>query len=234
MSPRRGLIVGAVAIVGLAGVIVLSRGGGGEQASTASAPSAVTDISAPRLVRLGATTPGPTSERDGMPAGFAQSEAGATAAAMAFASAPQRWMYLDDAGVERAVRAIATTSAAPRLAADVVAEVGAAREGLVAAAGPVWWLVRPLATNVEAVRADYARVAVWIVTVLSAADVAMPQSEWRTVTLELRWEADDWRVDSITDAPGPTPMAGPRDRTWAPEPFAESLQGFVRVGETAP
>ena len=74
----------------------------------------------------------------------------------------------------------------------------------------------------------------WVVTILSAADVAMPQSEWRTVTLELRWERGDWRVDGITDVAGPTPMVGPRDRPWAPEPFADALAGFVRVGESAP
>jgi hypothetical protein len=154
-------------------------------------------------------------------------------AAMAYASAPQRWMYLDDAGVASAVDAIATTAAAPRLTTDVLDEVRVAREGLTAAAGPVWWLVRPLATNVVTQRDGYARVSVWVVTILSAADVAMPQSEWRTVTLELRWERGDWRVDGITDVAGPTPMVGPRDRPWAPEPFADALTGFVRVGEAA-
>jgi hypothetical protein len=146
----------------------------------------------------------------------------------------QRWLYLDDAAVERSVRAIATPTAADRLVDEVRSEVAAAREGLSSAAGPIWWIVRPLATNVEAHRADYARVAVWVVSVLSAADVAMPQSEWRTVTLELRWMDDAWLVDGIVDVAGPTPMLGPRDRPWAPEELDDALAGFVRIGEDSP
>lgn len=169
-----------------------------------------------------------------MPAGFSSTIDGARAAAIAYATASQRWMYLDDVGVEAAVSGIATSAAAPRLAAEVVDEVRVAREGLVSSPGRVWWIVRPLATRVETHRAGSARVAVWVVSVLSAPDVAMPQSDWRTVTLELEWERGDWRVDGIQDSAGPTPMLGPRDRPWAPEQLDESLDGFERIGVGQP
>ena len=53
----------------------------------------------------------------------------------------------------------------------------------------------------------------WTVTVLSAEDVAAPQSEWITVTIDLAWVDGDWRVDAVRDTPGPTPMSGPERPT---------------------
>jgi hypothetical protein len=163
-----------------------------------------------------------------MPVGFSRDEAGARAAAMTYAAASQRWLYLDDGAVNAAVAAIATPSAAPALARDVLDDVRMARESLATSAGRVWWFVRPLAVNVETYTPARARVAVWTVTVLSASDVALPQSDWTTVTIDLAWDGD-WRVDAITDEPGPTPMLGPRDQPWQPEPFDDALDGFERV-----
>ena len=219
MISRRWISVAALAASAVVGFLLARAGATTSDPAPASVPTTV----APRLVQVAesASSPG-------------RSEDGARDAAIEVVAASQRWLYLDDADVERSVRAIATSASADRLAAEVRGEVAAAREGLASAAGPIWWIVRPLATNVEAHRSDYARVAVWVVSVLSAADVAMPQSEWRTLTLELRWVDDEWRVDGITDVAGPTPMVGPRDRPWAPEELDDALAGFVRTGEDAP
>lgn len=223
MTRRGWAVVAAIVLsVGLLAGVVLRDGA--RAAAPAAAVPATTALAPTR-----SAGPGPSAERDGMPAGFARSEAGARAAATAYASASQRWMYFDDASVKAAVTAIATKDAALRLTADVLDEVRTAREGLTGSTGRVWWIVRPLATHVETVRADTARVAVWVVSVLSASDVAMPQSDWRTVTVELRWEDGDWRVDGVRDSAGPTPMLGPRDRPWPPEQLDESLDGFERI-----
>lgn len=210
-------------------VLILRAGPGG----TSSAPTATTTTAA-TPGGLERTDPGPSTERAGIPVGFARNEAGARAAALTYATASQRWMYFDDGGVERAVRAIASSASTARLAAEVGDEVRAAREGLTGAAGRVWWIVRPLATRVESHGRDAARVSVWVVSLLSAADVAMPQSDWRTVTIELVWENGDWRVDGIRDSAGPTPMLGPRDRPWPPEQLDASLDGFARLDVGAP
>lgn len=197
--------------------------------ASAREAEATSTTAAPVLRRMEGAGPGPRTERAGMPAGFTRSEAGARAAAISYATASQRWLYFDDAAVETAVRAIATTAATPRLSTEVVDDVRVAREGLIGATGRVWWIVRPLAARVETGRGDRARVAVWVVSMLSASDAAVPQSDWRTVTLELAWERGDWRVDGIRDSPGPTPMLGPRDRPWAPEQLDEALDGFERI-----
>ena len=150
-------------------------------------------------------------------------------AALAYASASQQWLYLDDEAIGAAIRDIATPAAVDRLVRQTVEEVTVARDALVHAAGPVWWFVRPLASRVT-VDGGRAAVSVWLVTVLSAADVALPQADWVTLDLELVWRDGRWLLEWIEDRPGPTPTSGVRDEPWQPEPFDDALVGFERVG----
>lgn len=175
------------------------------------------------------STAGAVSQQAGMAIGFSRSEEGAVAAAVAHATASQRWLYFTDDEIRAAVAEIATPVAAGRLAADVVAEIGLARDQLGASPGRVWWLVRPMAWRLEHHGSDEASVSVWVVTVLAAAEVAAPQTEWLTVTIDLAWVDGDWRVNGVRDAPGPTPIAGPRDQPWDAGPFDEALAGFTRM-----
>ena len=151
-------------------------------------------------------------------------------AAIEYATASQRWLYLTDEQIEAAVRSIAVPSAGDRLSEETVAELSVAREALARAAGPVWWFVRPLAVRTELIGDERAEVSVWVVTVLSAADVAVPQADWVTLDLELVRDGDRWLLESITDTPGPTPVSGVRDDPWQPEPFDDALAGFERIG----
>lgn len=154
---------------------------------------------------------------------------GAREAALAYASASQQWLYFDDDAIDEAIRDIATPAAADRLVRETVSEISVAHDALVHAAGPVWWFVRPLASRVT-VEDDRAEASVWVVTVLSAADVALPQADWLTLDLDLAWAGGRWLLESIDDRSGPTPMSGVRDEPWQPEPFDEALHGFERVG----
>jgi hypothetical protein len=170
-----------------------------------------------------------TLSAEGIAGGITRDSEGASRAAVAYATASQEWLYLTDQQITDAVTAIATQASAQRLASDVVDDVRAARERLGKSAGRVWWLVRPLAWRVSAQTPDEATVEVWILTVLSAQEVAAPQTEFATVTVELAWSDDDWRVDAVRDTPGPTPMTGPNDQPWDAEPFDKSLNGFTRI-----
>lgn len=184
--------------------------------------------SAPRPT-VPAGVAGPVAERAGVPVGFGRDERGAVAAGVAYSVAPQRWLYFTDEEISSALAEIATPIARPRLTDDVLTDVRLAREQLGTSPGRVWWLVRPLAWRVERFSPDEARVAVWTVTVLSAAGVAAPQTEWVTVTVDLAWVDGDWRVDAVRDTPGPTPQTGPKDQPWDAVPFDESLAGFTRM-----
>lgn len=157
-------------------------------------------------------------------------ETAAVAAALDLAAASQDWLYLSDAELEAAVRAVAAPASADRLVAETVAEVALARDALARSSGRVWWVVRPLAWRVDAVTPGRAQVTVWTVSVLSAADVAMPQSDWTTTVFDLQWDGRRWLLVSTVDTPGPSPQLGGRDEAWEPEPFDDAMAGFIRVG----
>ena len=195
------------------------------------------------VVSPGSDPPPPTSEAvagdprlDSSPAartddgGDGHPTSTVTEAAVEYATASQRWLYLTDEQIDDAVRSIAVPSAGDRLSEETVAELSVAREALAHAAGPVWWFVRPLAVRAELIGDERAEVSVWVVTVLSAADVAVPQADWVTLELDLVRHGDRWLLESITDIPGPTPVSGVRDDPWQPEPFDDALVGFERIG----
>lgn len=157
-------------------------------------------------------------------------EDSAVDAALQLAAAPQRWLYLTDTELSAAVREVALPRAADRLVADVTGEVGLVRDALRQSTGRVWWVVRPLAWRVEEFAADRASVSVWTVSILSASDVALPQSDWFTSRFDLEWAGGQWQLVATRDEPGPTPQLGGRDKAWQPEPFDDALAGFTRVG----
>lgn len=221
---RRRMIVLALIPVAMmiAGSLLLLTGRP-DGAESVAAPRSGIDGEAAAPASPAGDLPGPGSVR------YPNDETGAAAAAVDYASAPQDWLYLDDDQIAAAVAEIASPSAVGRLTDEVLADVGAARTGLGASPGRVWWLVRPLAWRVEQVSVSEATVAVWVVTVLSAQEVAAPQAEWVTVTVELAWIDGTWRVDAVRDTPGPTPMVGPDDEPWQALHFDEALDGFTRI-----
>lgn len=165
----------------------------------------------------------------GGPEEAGRDESGVVQAAVAYTAASQRWLYMTDDEVTQAVTGIATPESGDRLAHEVVEEVRTARDQLGLSPGRVWWLVHPLAWRVESFSRDEASVAVWTMTVLSAREVAVPQTAWMTVTVDLEWTGGAWRVDAVRDRPGPTPMTGPRDDPWESSPFDDALDGFTRL-----
>lgn len=209
------LLTGAALLGALAGAALWSSGAPAEPQPAADAPAAAAAAKVDQDV--------PSGRRASPTEGTARD------AALAYASASQQWLYLEDEAIEAAIREVTTDGAADRLVRQTVSEIGVAREALVHAAGPVWWFVRPLATRVT-VGEGRAAASVWIVTVLSAPGVALPQADWLTLDLELVWRDGRWLLESIEDRPGPTPTSGVRDDPWQPELFAEALSGFERLG----
>jgi hypothetical protein len=175
------------------------------------------------------STPDGDATAAGVPGGFGHDETGAVAASLAYTALSQRWLYASDDEVAAMVAGVAAPHAEERLTREVLAEVRTARRELAASPGRVWWLVHPLAWKTLAYSPSAASVAVWTVTVLSAAEVAAPQAEWMTVTVDLSWTDGGWRVETVNDRPGPTPMTGPRDDPWDAEPFDDALAGFTRL-----
>ena len=143
-----------------------------------------------------------------MPIGWSRDAIGARAAA---ASAVSLTGDLARAGfITRSdmIRVLASRRYGPTLADLSAAQLDAfiddlAGEGLT----PAQLLLQelPLTALVESASADTATVQVWALLVAGGDRLGSPKQLWRTVTVELVWEAGDWHVDGWTARPGPTP-----------------------------
>lgn len=220
-SARRGLGFSAVVVTALVAGVFLARTSGNAPAKSGREQAAVRG----HRPANGAADLNPSTDPEG--------EAGAVDAALRYASASQQWLYLTDEQIRSEVAAVADPSSAARLSDDVVADISMVRPQLAGANGRVWWVVRPLAWRVDRFGGEAARVAVWLVTVLSATGIAAPQAEFVTVSLDLERFEGRWRVSDVSDRPGPTPITGAKDQPWDAEPFDAALHGFTRLGEGA-
>jgi hypothetical protein len=221
MAWTRPRVIAVVATVVLIGGVLVVR--------TSSTPAGSAGDPTPPI-EDGPSVPTAALAAEQPSAGSGGDERGAASTALELAAAAQDWLYLSDDDLEVAVRAVAVPASADRLVDETVAEVGLARDALARSPGRVWWVVRPLAWRVDTFTSGRAQVSVWAVSVLSAADVAMPQSDWTTTVFDLEWDGSRWRLVAAFDTPGPTPQLGGRDAPWEPEPFDDFLSGFTRVG----
>lgn len=202
---RRHASVAAAAVLVIA-VVVLRIATASDNADevpqpVATAATARTEVSAPI---------GPLRVDDvGVPHGWRHDREGALAAAL---TAVRLTGPIARAGfITRAdmIASITTEHFGPQLAAasagqldDMTIELGAAS----VAPGDVLWSEIPLTATVTATNDEVARVSVWAVLVVAVPEIGAPRQMWRTVTIDLAWEAGDWKIDGWTAVPGPTPL----------------------------
>lgn len=167
--------------------------------------------------------------------GWPHSPAGAEQAALAAVRLTGR---IAKAGfISRAdlIRSIASDSFGPKLAsasgsqlAEMTTELGAAK----VAPADLVWAELPLTSRVTAATEGVATVDVWSVLIVGVPGKGAPRQVWRTVTVTLVWERDDWRIDNWTTVPGPTPALAPtaaisdistiaKQLDWAPAAVGE-------------
>lgn len=219
-SPVVVIVVGAVATAVVVGAVLMRAGepGSTEDRGPATGARGVDPEVERNDASDRAATPGAGADTDPVDA------------AIAHVTASQEWLYFTDGELDAAIRSVTTPASADRLATEALAEVAIARDRLGGSSGRVWWIVRPLAWQVDHQAGDSARVSVWVVTILSAVDVAAPQSEFATVTVDVELVDGEWLVDDVLETPGPTPMTGPMDLAWDAVPFDDALDGFTRIG----
>ena len=118
---RRGLVVGLTASVALLAVAALlgwlGRPAGTAAGGRGAAPARSVSSSAPLAADGAAASEGGDAGAVGG-GGFARDEAGAAEAALAYAAASQRWLYLREDQVAEAVAQIAAPRAWPRSNVD--------------------------------------------------------------------------------------------------------------------
>jgi hypothetical protein len=231
ISWRAAAVVAAVALVAMVAGGALR--GAGEQPHTTAPTGQEAAVSADDGDGGGAEEAAAARTQPGdVGAGFARNEAGAVAAAVSYATAAQNWLYLSDEQVADSAGAAAVPAVRDRLVGELVDQVGLLRDELVETTGTVWFVMAPLATRVDSYSPGRAVVRVWLVRVLSADGVAVPQSGWQTLRFELAWHGGDWRIADTAEVEGPTPQLEAGLQPWSARYFDQELEGFTRIGAT--
>lgn len=107
------------------------------------------------------------------------------------------------------IAALATEHFGPTLASESsnqLAEMTTVLGEASVAPGDLVWAELPLTARVISADDNGARVEVWSVLVVGVRDFGAPRQAWRTVIVDLAWEAGDWKVDGWSAQPGPTPL----------------------------
>lgn len=214
LRPRARFRGAALAVAGvvllLVGFVVGQRANeapsGAPQASPTTVPT--TDDVGPRTVV------------DGVPLGYARTEAGAVAAATTFTEIMATAADDPDAHVA-AMEAIAAPEwreRAAELARNTIDFLGESYPDATLSFAPVRY-------DVVVYSPDAATVKVWGVTVIFPPE-GRPEQAWVTGTLRLVW-LEDWRMNGGGSSGGPTPfvLESPEDLDW------RTINGFTDVGD---
>jgi hypothetical protein len=231
-APRQAVAAGVTVVVVMAlGAVLVGVWSGRSSTPPAAAPTPAGTPAAVGEDDLPAGH-GPSGTTPGVGVEFSRDQAGAVAAAVSYAAAPQSWLYLSDEDVRAGVEGIVVPEARDGITGEVVQEIRLLRTELEKASGTVWFVVAPLATRVEDFDPESGRavVRVWSVRVLSAEGVAVSQSGWQTTTFRLRWQEDGWKIASTHDVDGPVPQLEVGLQPWTADYMGAELEGFVRVG----
>ena len=212
---RSGLIIGAALVVIAIGVLLgFSLDKPNELPAQAPDPLAV--------------GPGPTTEENGVPVGYARTEEGAVAAATNFNLLSGRDDLLDREAMTTAMQTFAAPSWKSEAADqarngyDYVAETYGDDADVSTAV---------LRYDLAEYASDHAVVELWTVTVLSGPERPNVDEVWGIVTVDLVWVDSDWRIAGIESSPGPAPVDLP---TRQPQQTARSLMEDFDEFEGAP
>lgn len=193
----------------VAAIVVVAAGSIGLRACNSSLTGRAAAVVPPAADVPAVESPvGPAEVVDGVPHGWRHDAEGARAAALAAVSLTgdiARAGFITRSDI---IDSIATSGYGPTLAslssaqlADLSAELG----GAGVSSGQLVWSEMPLTARTVTVKDHGAVVEVWTVLVVGVPDVGAPRQAWRTVTVRVAWERDDWRVDGWDSRPGPTP-----------------------------
>lgn len=172
-------------------------------------PSRATDDEGPPTTAVrSAEAVGPALVVDGIGHGWRRDEDGARAAAGSALAATGAIATAGFISRNDLIGSIASSGFADELASEsarqldeLAIELGEA--GVVPS--QVVWAELPLRARVLSFSEDAAAVEVWSVLVVGVPGHGAPRQVWRTVTVGLIWEREDWRVDSWESEAGPTP-----------------------------
>ena len=212
-SPWRRAKIGAVifgVVLALGVALTLFGGGGTDTPTTPRTPVGSTPTS-----QAGGSGPGAKAKtvKNGVPVGYPHTEDGAAAAAVNYQIARSSPGYFTDQALRHQVLKTVMTSSA---LASQQAQDDQTVKGLMAALGvtektapDMVMRAASLGTSVRSYSNDTSTVRVWMSEVVGVPTdkSQMPVSgTYSTYTLILQWQDGDWKVATIDQADGPTPL----------------------------
>lgn len=155
---------------------------------------------------------GPTRTERNVPQGWRHDPTGARAAAIADVALTGDIAHAGVLARHDMITQLATDAYAPTLAALTDRQIGDLLDPLGrdnTDPTQLVWLETPLTARVAHHEVNRVQIDVWSLLVLGAPDAPTPRQAWRTVTVTLVWEHDDWKVAAWTARAGPTPALAP-------------------------
>lgn len=212
---RIGMVLGALVVGVMIGVLLgFVLDNGGERSRQAPTPSAV--------------GPGPTTEVNGVPVGYARTEVGAVAAATNFNLLAGKDGLLDSDAMTTAMQ----TLAAPSWKDEASDQAESGYEYIVDTYGEDADIsASVLRYDVVDFTPERAVVRLWTVSVASGSKRPTVEEVWAVVTVHLVWIGGDWRVEGIESSVGPAPVDLPSGQ---PQENASTLMEEFNEFEGAP
>jgi hypothetical protein len=234
--PRRSskslvTVVGVVVLL-IAAIAFANRGGGDEGASGTggSDKDAAAQPTAPTGER-------PVSGSDnGIATGFPKTEQGAQSAAANYAVALVSADILKPTRRQEIVQGLFASDKVDQLSAkldkaystDFLRKLGLDSNGN-AAEGMVYVSrTAPVGTKIIASKDTTATVEVWCTGLFGTAGVGSTNpvtNDWFTMTLQMRWADEDWKVESFSQKDGPAPINSDRTASNADE-IAKAVEEY--------
>ncbi|MFF3716987.1 hypothetical protein [Streptomyces prasinus] len=228
-SSRSLVMVVGVVVLLIAAIAFANRGGGSSSADETddSPQTAATAPSGEKPVR---------SKNAGIPSGFAHDRQGAESAAANYAVALVSADILKPARRAEIVQQVFVPDKQASLAErfnkayskEFLTNIGLDENGEAAPGSTYVSRTMPIGTKVTNYSDAAAAVEVWCSGVFGTTGESTTNpvsSDWFTMTLQLRWAADDWKVDSFAQKDGPAPVPGD-DKASTAEEMAKAVEGY--------
>lgn len=190
-SRMRAALIGTLVIGILVGLVIgISMGSDEPDKAPSDTPPAVVG-------------PGPTSEENGVPVGYARTREGAVAAATNFALLSAN----DEVWTPQLFQLAMKTLATEEWREEAIDEATAGYEYVVERFGAEAD-ISGAAIRYELLdfSSEAAVVKLWTVSVISGPEQSSVEEAWGTSLVRLVWANGDWRVDGTDNSSGPAPV----------------------------
>ncbi|MEU0299247.1 hypothetical protein ABZ252_07195 [Streptomyces sp. NPDC006175] len=231
-NSRSLIMVAGVVVLLVAAIAFANQGGGGGSDGGTEKKSEAAGAGP-----TAATGTKPVQGKNGtIASGFAHDEQGAQSAAANYAVALGSAEMFDKTKRDGILQATHDPAVVATLQADMekayspsfLANVGLNDDGSTPSGLTFVSRTIPVGTKLTAQGADAATVEVWCTGLVGMAGQGSTKpvtATWFTITEKLKWVGDDWKIESSTQAEGPTPVNGD-NRASTADDIAGAVDGY--------